>query len=378
MLRWVILVVAVVFLTGAATLVVQYLPDSEEIPKTAVVAPEVKGPQPKIEIEGDLIYDFGKMAKHEKSAREWVVKNTGEAPLEITLEGNTTCSCTVSKPGIHKDASGKDVHETMVIPPGKSDKIGLNWHTDKDLGEDYSQGGTFVTNDPRKPKFMLTVKGKVYPPITVYPPEMVQFPAMSNEEPHSTRIAVYSKERPETKVTKVTSSKPGLIVATAKEMTPDDAKSLKVEKGQLVYITVEPGMPVGDFHEELIIQTDHPKQPEVRVSIGGKTFGPISATPERVRLTNVVSEKGAKYDVTLVVSGDKGTHFDVIRKPEPLQVAVAPDEKTKGKGRYRMTVEVPPGASGTVSGEIVLKTDDKRASEVKIPVSILIRRAGAG
>lgn len=374
MLRWVILIVAVVFLTGAATLIVQYLPEAEDTSKVAVVAPEIKGPQPKIEIEGDLIYDFGKMAKHERSSRSWVVKNTGEAPLEISLKGNTTCSCTVSKPG--KTPSGEP--ETLVIPPGKSDKIDLNWHTDKDLGEDYSQGGTFVTNDPRKPEFMLTVKGKVYPPVTVYPPEMIQFPTMSNEEPHTARLAVFSKERPEIKVTKVTSSKPGLIVGEVKEMTPEEAKSLKVEKGHMVLVTVKPGMPVGDFHEELVVHTDHPKMPEVKVSVGGKSFGPISATPERVRLTNVVSEKGVKYDVTLVVSGDKGTHFDVVRKPEPLQVAIAPDERSKVKGRYRMTVEVPPGASGTVTGDIVLKTDDKRASEVKIPVSILIRRSGSG
>jgi hypothetical protein len=44
-----------------------------------------------------------------------------------------------------------------------------------------------------------------------------------------------------------------------------------------------------------------------------------------------------------------------------------------------MTVTVPPGtASGTVSGEIVLKTDNPKVSELKIPVSILIRRAGPG
>ena len=62
-----------------------------------------------------------------------------------------------------------------------------------------------------------------------------------------------------------------------------------------------------------------------------------------------------------------------------LDVAVAPDEKSKRKGRYLVTVKVPPGtASGTVSGDIVLKTDNPKASELKIPVSILIRRSGPG
>jgi hypothetical protein len=372
MLRWVILVVAVVFLTGAATLVVQYLPDSEETAKVAVVEPKITGPQPKIEIEGDLAYDFGTMARHDKNAHSWVVKNTGEAPLEIWLEGNTTCSCTVSKPG--KDANGKSEH--LVIQPGKSDTLELNWHTNKDLPEDYSQGGTFGTNDPQKQKFMLTVKGKVYPAVVVYPPEAIQFPQISNEEPHSAKIAVYSKERPDLKLTSVTSSKPGLIVGEPRPMTPEEAKPLKVDKGYLVTVTVKPGMPLGNFHEELVIQTDHPKQPEIRVTVGGTTFGPISVTPERVRMVDVVSRDGASRDVTLVVRGDTGTTFKVAEKPEALEVVVAKDEKSKLKGRYRMTVKVPPGtATGTVAGEIVLKTDNPKASEVKIPVSILITRS---
>jgi Protein of unknown function (DUF1573) len=376
MLRWVILVVAVVFLTGAATLVVQLLPDSEDTSKVAVVEPEITGPQPQCEIDGGLEYDFGTMARHDRASHSWVVKNTGEVPLEIWLEGNTTCSCTVSKPG--KDKDGKP--EKLVVQPGKSDTIDLNWHTDKDaLPEDYSQGGTFGTNDPRKKKFMLTVKGKVHPAVSVFPPEMIQFPQISNEEPQTRKIVVYSKQRPDLKLTKLMTSKPDLIVAEAKPMTPEEAGPLKIEKGYLVTVTVKPGMPVGDFHEELVIQTDHPKQPEVRVSVGGKAFGLISATPERLRMTDVVGPKGASRDVTLVVRGDKGTHFDVVKKPPQLEVDIAPDEKSKGKGRYLMRVTVPPGtASGTVSGEIVLKTNNPKASELKIPVSILITRSRSG
>jgi hypothetical protein len=374
MLRWVILIVAVVILTGAATLVVQILPDSQDAPKVAVVEPEITGPQPKCEIEGSLDYDFGSMARHDRSSHSWVVKNTGEAPLEISLHGNTTCSCTVSKPGT--DADGKK--QTLVVQPGKSDTLDLNWHTDKDgLPEDYSQGGTFNTNDPRRRQFMLTVKGRIFPAVEVYPPEMLQFTQMSNEEPHSAKVAVYSKQRPDLKLTKLSSSKPGLIVAEPRPMTVEEAKQLKIEKGYIVMVTVKPGMPLGIFHEELVIQTDHPKQPEIKITVAGNAFGPISVTPERLRMTDVVSRKGATRDMMLMVRGDPGTHFEVVKKPDALEVAIAKDEKSKLKGRYRMTVKVPPGtATGTVVGDIVLKTDNPKASEVKIPVSILITRSG--
>lgn len=370
MLRWLILVVAVVLLSGAATLVFQFFPEPEERPKVPVVT-KIEGPQPKIEIEGPLVYDFGTMARHDEAHRDWVVKNTGDAPLKIKLQGQTTCSCTVSRPG---------EKETLTVPPGESDVMGLNWHTKKDLPEDYSQGATFETNDPRHPTFMLTVKGKVYPAVSIYPPEMIQFPRISNEEPHSAKIAVYSKERPDLKLTELTSSKPGLIVADAKPMTEEEAKSLKITKGYLVTVTVKPGMPLGTFHEELIVRTDHPKQSEIKVSVHGNTFGPISVTPNRVRMVNVSGKKGISKDVVLVVRHDKdeGTDFQIVKKPPALKVAVVRDENSKLKGRYKLTVTVPPGtASGEVRGDIVLKTDNPRASEVKIPVMILVTQSGA-
>ena len=191
-------------------------------------------------------------------------------------------------------------------------------------------------------------------------------------------IAVYSKERPDLKLTKLSSSKPDLIVLEAKPMTPQQAEVLKIEKGYNVTVTVKPGMPVGDFHEELVIQTDHPKQPEVKISVGGKAFGPISVTPERLRMTDVVSQKGASRDLTLVVRERHGDAFQGGQKPEPLEVAIVRDEKSRLKGQYKMNVKVPPGTATASVGDIVLKTDNPKASEVKIPVSILVSRSGPG
>ena len=324
MLRWVILVVAVVFLTAGATLVVQYLPDSEDA-KVAVA--EVTGPQPEVVVEGDPIFDFGTMSRHDKATHTWLVKNTGQAPLEVWQHGVTTCSCTAA----NLDPGGKNVFDAagqkkMVLKPGETKTIELEWHTEKDLGEDYSQGATFGTTDPRKKTFNLSIKGKVYPPVVVFPPQMIQFPRISNEEPQHAKFAVYSQQKPDLKVTKVTSSRPGLIVAEAKPLTADEAKQLKVDKGYMVFVEVKPGMPVGSFHDELVVHTDHPKQPEVKLSIGGKVYGPISVNPPGVRITDVVSRKGASRDLTVLVRDDKGTTFKVAEKPAKLDVSIAPDE----------------------------------------------------
>jgi hypothetical protein len=367
MLRWVILVVAVVALTAAATLVVQYMPDSADTSKVPVAMPT--GPQPKVVIDEDPIFDFGRMAQHDGSSHTWLVRNEGDADLEIWLDGKPTCSCTIAK---------LEGGQKATIKPGVATTIDLSWNT-KEFHDDYSQGAKFGTNDPRTPQFQLAIKGKVYPPVVVFPPQMMQFPRISNEEPHQSKFAVYSQERPELKVIKAVSSKPGLIGAEFKPMTPQEAKQLKVEKGYMVTVEIKPGMPLGNFHEELVVTTDHPKQPEVKMTIGGSVYGPITVTPPGVRMPDVVGRIGASKELTVIVRGGRETKIDVLRKPEKVDVTITPDDRSTHKGRYRLTVSVPPGtAPGEVVGDIVLKTDHPHAAEVIIPVSILISRSGAG
>ena len=107
--------------------------------------------------------------------------------------------------------------------------------------------------------------------------------------------------------------------------------------------------------------------------------GPISVSPDRLRLVNVTSSRGGSGEVTLLVRGGKPTKFEVIQKPEKLNVDVEPNETPTLKGRYRVNVTVPPGtASGQIQGLIVIKTDNPKAAELKIPVNILVLGENAG
>src|SRR5262249_34670081 len=152
----------------------------------------------------------------------------------------------------------------------------------------------------------------------------------------------------------------------------------KVASGYTMTVKVEHGMPVGGFHEELIIETNHPRQPEVRVPVVGKVLGPISTVPERLRITDVTSRDGASREVTLLVRGGQETHFQVAHKPEKVQVVIERDETPTLKGRYRLTVTVPPGTPpGPVNDPIILKTDHPKVSKLEIPLNIFISRSAS-
>jgi hypothetical protein len=376
MLRWILLAVVVVALTATATFLVQYAPDSDSRFSSAANVP--RGPQPKVEIVQPLIYDFGTMAQESNGTYSWEIKNSGEGRLDLWLEGKTTCSCTVAK--LQKAKEGEEIQRPVVaVEPGASTKIDLEWNTKK-LGVEYSQGATIGTNDPSRPTFKITVKGRVYPPVSVFPPDMITLNGISNEETTKARVAVYSMDRPETKIKKLSTSRPALITATHHPMLESDRVQLKVKSGGYrVDLEVKPGMPMGPFSDELVIETDHPLRPVVKVAIAGRTTGPISIVPPQLRMSNVTAAQGASQDLTVLVRGARPTKFQVAHKPSQVDVNIAPNDTASQKGRYRLTVTVPPGTPAAhIEEVIVLKTDHPKAGEVKIPVMILISNSDAG
>ncbi len=264
----------------------QYGPISETGPSVDLAANEATGPRPMVEISDKLVHDFGTMPQQDKGTHEWDVKNAGDADLELWME-SSTCSCTIATLRSSKGEPQKKLH----LKPHESTKINLEWETRNNQNE-YAKSATIGTNDPARRSFTLHVKGKVFPPVLVYPPEMLTLNGISNEEPTKTSIAVYSMDRPGTVVSKATTSRPEFMVATPRPMVEAERKQFHLTSGgYLVDIEIKPGMSLGRFREELVIETDHPRQTEIKVSMVGSTTGPISVVPERLRMTDVSSRR---------------------------------------------------------------------------------------
>ncbi len=371
MTRWIVLIVLVVALTGVATFFTQNLSNSEAAP-TGLPVNASTGPQPKIEITSPVVYDFGVMSQLRQNSHVWEVKNVGDKDLEIWME-ESTCSCTIGKLAIPPDWD-KKVKPRVFVKPNEATPISLEWDT-KTFSETYSQGVTLGSNDPSRPTFQLTIKGTVYPPVQIYPPEMIKLDGISNEEVSRTVIAVYSMDLPNMKVTKLSTGRPDIFKLSHKPMTKTDRDQLKVPAGGYrLDIEIQPGLPLGRFSDTLIIETDHPLQKETKVSIRGFTTGPIRVIPERLYMRGVNGAVGATQTLSLLVRGGKEVNFTVVQTPgKHAQVTIAPNNSADQKGRYRLTVTVPPGTpSSRMDKEIILKTDLPRADEIKIPADILV------
>jgi hypothetical protein len=377
MLRWIVLAVIVVALTAVAAFFVN-TPDTGPDARTPVEE-ATPGPHSKLEISGPMMHEFGTMSQHDSGTHGWEVKNVGEANLELWLDGKPTCHCTIAEFETAGKAEEGTPAKKVVVEPNKSTKVNLKWETREWKDREYVQSATFGTNDPARPMFTVSVKGVVVPPIIVMPPQMISLPSVSTEDPTRQKFAVYSMDRPETKITKVVTSRPAYIVANPVQFgkDSDEAKIFKVKNGYRVDVEVKPGMPIGNFHDEIVITTDHPRMPELKLSIGGSVSGPISAIPSVVRIPNVSSKIGVTKEIALLVRGKESVNFEVARKPEQVEIAVERND-AQTKGRYLMRVTVPKGtAAGRIEGLIILKTDHPRASELKIPVDIYVSNVSA-
>ena len=321
MLRWISFAAVVIALAGVATFMTQ---NAAVIEPTALPSASAtpEGPAPKVNVSEPLTHEFGIMPQLTTGKHAWAVKNLGDADLELWLE-SSTCSCTIAK---LKSVDGEE-KQKIVVPPQQSTSIDLEWET-RTFHDDYHKGAVIGTNDPTYPTISLNVHGKVHAPVIIFPPEMINFESVSNEEPRSAKFAVFSADRPETKIVELTTSRPDFFVTKLDALTADECKQLKVTSGTRVNVTMKPGMPLGRFLDEIVIKTDHPLMPELKMSIGGSITGSITVIPERLRLPGVPSTQGASRDMTVLVRGGRPTKFEVAYHPEKVNVRITPDDTT--------------------------------------------------
>ncbi len=359
MFRWISLVMVAVSLTAAVATLAFFAP--EPAPKPVTVDPVRTGPPPHVEIVGSLQHDFGIMSTLAKGKHSWTVKNSGEGNLELSLLGSS-CSCTVAK---LKSVDGQPA-PNVVVKPGESTTIDLEWDTKSAAGP-YLKSARIGTNDLKRPNFQLDVKGSVYPPVFVAPPEMIRFESISNEEVNRASVSVFSMDRPATKIIKLTSSRPELIVARQAPLTDDLRKQFNVKAGGYkLFVEIKPGMPIGSFQDEVEIETDHPLMPRVKVSVAGSVTGPISVTPPGLRIDRVTRKNGATGELAVLVRGDRPTRFEVAQKPAGVEVSIEPSETSAEKGRYRLRVTVLPGAHpGMIDDTMIIKTDHPGAARAQ-------------
>lgn len=347
------------------------------------------GPTGKVEID-EIDHNFGSMAVHEKRSHVFVLRNVGEAPVELE-KGRSTCKCTLSELG------------KTVVAPGESTEIKLEWVPEQ-ADEAFSQSAMIhVTNDPDRPVIRLSIYGKVSAILHVLPIESWLLGEITEGRPASVTGYLYSEVLKEFKLLKAEPSSDTLSV----EYRPMNAEELDRQTasfGYAITCTLARDVPLGPYMTKVSLYTDVlvPNEDSSKlefsesdgkvfgITVGGMRTGPIkvmgpgwnaetmslamgtfdAAAGTRKQLSMYVAQMGAdeKFEVTKVDSD-----FDFIKVTCEERPALASDNRKF----VTLTVEILPGPALDRSGEnpakVVLHTNHPKAPQIPIKVRFVSR-----
>jgi hypothetical protein len=321
------------------------------------------------------------MRVHEAGSHEFVVKNTGNAPLTLKVSA-TSCKCTL---GVATD---------KPILPGETTTVKMEWHVEGEPGR-FRQTATLLTNDPLKSQIFLTIEGLISEAVSVRPQGFL-FDRIALGAEKSADVLVLSFLDDNLKL------EGGEFVPADKgeffgvriepvgkdELSDDDAKA-----GARVTLTAKPGLPVGAISNRFRLRTNLPDAPTVEIPMSGRVVGEISVhgsdfDDERgvLRLGSVKSSEGKVARLNLVVRGEGAADvkFQVASlDPSELRVTIGESRRLNDNlAHVPVEVAVAPDTQPMVrlgtaqgrEGRIILSTSHRSVHEVSIGVRFSVER----
>ncbi len=331
LVRWLVLAGLIAALALLIPLLLRLLPTKlprEDGGLPFAIAKKPVGPPGKVTLSESPTHDFGVMSQKQKGTHTWAFKNDGEGPLELR-KGAATCSCTI--------ANFTEDKPSFTLAPGKETKITLTWETREFDGKFEKAAAINILGDPDREMVNFVVKGVVKPAVAIMPKDRVQsLGAFANNESVKTKFFLASADHPEFRILGTRSSSPDEFKVTVVPLTDEDRKSADwttLPGGYVVNVEAVPSKNLGGFTDEVVVQTDHPLEKEIRLTVGGKRTGPIDVVPETVRLANVNPEDGASRTVMILVRNAPDTKIEVRSAPDNVKVEVVPADLKTGSGR---------------------------------------------
>ncbi len=331
--------------------------EAEKAPRLTIVEP---------------VKDYGTIPKGEKLDWSFVVKNTGDADLQI-IAAKPGCGCTVAD-------------FDKVIKPGQTGKVTAHVDTTAFAGP-IAKSVTLETNDPTTPTSQLTIHAIVKPYVEAFPAGFVRFNLLQGDAEAQT-VTIYSEEDDPFQITSVEAPPPepgkdAWIKASYEKITNESDLAPNVGKpGQAQYkvkITVGgPDARVGPIAEHVRIVTNSRHQPEYLVSVSGVVRPPFRVEPTVLNFGEVTPADVAATRMVMLHSNNMKTPESfVVSKAESSNAAVVTSVKPgANKGEYEVTLQIAKDAKpGDLDGTVKIFTNDKVIPVVTVPMRATIIKA---
>jgi len=126
----------------------------------------------------------------------------------------------------------------------------------------------------------------------------------------------------------------------------------------------------GQHGATLTVTFDKPYRAEVQLRVAGNIRGDVSFDPPFVDLGSIDLGKGTERKVRVTRAGGSTWNIKDVRSANPhFEVLLSQPLRTPSQTVYELTLRLKPDApSGYVKGQLVLVTDDPRATQIPMDV----------
>jgi len=249
------------------------------------------------------------------------------------------------------------------IPPGGEGKIDVTFKVGSRAGKQ-QKSISVATNDPEHKNIQLTVSADVKVVLNLEP-SRVNFGSIQKKAKAAPQyLSLTGSDAGKVKITSIKSENSFLKIETSnKGFDGDQSKKIKV--------TVQPGMKVGKFREQITVYTDHEALKELSFYVFGEVMGNIEVKPRYLSFGTIEQGKPIEGKVSVKALGD--AKFKVVGVQSPIPELTTKVETVKKGKEYIVHVRVQEDFSGDVlKGNLTIQTDDKE--EDKIDVRVYGRR----
>jgi hypothetical protein len=301
-------------------------------------------------------YDFGEVRLGQTVSHDYPVANLGKGVLKVERSE-------LSLPNMALRAKS--------IEPGSEGVIRLELKTAGTVGVIEAQALVFF-NDPLLPKAVLTLRGRVRPPIELRPFGEVFLAAFKDEPVERVLTVVNNEEKP-------------LAIKEIRAEGNHFLASLKtVEPGKVYTVSIKmaPGVPVGRYEESLVVEVNSPAGRALKVPVHLLVKPDLYATPDAVDFGEISLEQiGRSAEVldllnqTILVKGRRD-QFSIVSIVCDLPAVTLRQTPSGGPSRtFRIDVSLNRDRleRGPLRGSIVVRTSDTEAPELRIPVQGSVR-----
>ncbi|MCF6284646.1 MAG: DUF1573 domain-containing protein [Candidatus Hydrogenedentes bacterium] len=310
---------------------------------TAYAGPAIMSPAP--------VFDFGEMDNSQKVLHDFVLKNVGDEPLEIS-NVKTSCGCTVAK------------LENKTLEPGEETKISATLNLKGKQGNQ-SKKITVFSNDPEAPSFYLEFKGVAMATIMLEP-KLLNMGRIMDNEAHTQTVTVKSmKEGHSFKIEKVMVPDTAPFTTSMEEVVPG--------KEYRITATTKPNLAAGTLNGRITIMTDDPGRRALNVSVYGHVIGELQLRPSVVTIRSSGDADARRTSQYLQVLPGRTKEFELLKVIAPIEGMTAELIKRKDND-YHIKLTNMPVDNSLKGKELIVTTNLPHKPEIRIPFKVLPAR----